>query len=246
MRQELKITSILLIMFILASSITIASASDDIDNATANDKSIMHIETEKIEQTRINQDPGTLEQAGNNQEPGTLEQTGNNQEHKTIEETENNHIETKTADQNILMGISKSDEDISAPNSNLSKLKDEIYGENLESNVEARISTNPIINVPLPSLPIMGDDPKVLYVDPDISWFEDFVRTTTFRNLKSALKAASPHTTILLKPGVYGDNSDSDLTIDKEVSIGRWGEYGEVIFEGYDAKKIFNIQKTLI
>ena len=85
------------------------------------------------------------------------------------------------------------------------------------------------------------------YVDGSVSASGTGTQDSPFKTLKNAIDSASNGDTIYVAPNTYkGSGSNVALTINKAVSIERWGTSGEVIFDGENRYSIFTLSSNVV
>ena len=70
--------------------------------------------------------------------------------------------------------------------------------------------------------------------------------SSPFKTLSKALNNAKDGDTIYVAPGTYTGTSNVKLTISKSVSIERWGDSGDVIFDGQSSRYIFILNSNVV
>ena len=86
---------------------------------------------------------------------------------------------------------------------------------------------------------------SVLYVNGSVSSEGNGQATNPFKTLKNAINYASVGDIIYVAPGTYKGTNNIALTITKSINIYRWGDSGEVIFDGQEKYKIFTINSVV-
>ena len=109
------------------------------------------------------------------------------------------------------------------------------------------ISEGSAVNAIVDSQRLANGSGSIWYVDANAASSGSGTQSRPYKKLKNAINAAADGDTILIAPGTYRGTGDNvDLAISKELTIDRWGESGEVIFDGENGYRIFTINANVV
>ena len=84
------------------------------------------------------------------------------------------------------------------------------------------------------------------YVDGSVTASGSGTQNSPFKTLREAINNAVAGDTIYIAPGTYSGLNNVKLTINKALTLERWGDSGEVIFDGQNMNYIFTLNSNVV
>jgi len=115
------------------------------------------------------------------------------------------------------------------------------------NSISYQINGNTHINALVDNQRLTVNQGNLWYVNGSVSSSGSGNESSPYKTLKYAINNAEDGDTIYVAPGIYTGSSNVGLTISKAVTIERWGDTGEVIFDGQQNNYgIFTLNSNII
>ena len=124
-----------------------------------------------------------------------------------------------------------------------------VIGDNLNRVAFSGVDAGFIINAVIDNqtLTLTNNNHTSWYVNGSVASAGHGTLISPSKALMSAINLASNGDTIYIAPGIYkGSGNNVNLNINKALTIERWGDSGEVIFDGENSNRIFNLNSNII
>ena len=121
-----------------------------------------------------------------------------------------------------------------------------IIGDNLNKVEFSDITSGFVITAVVDNQKLTSSTGSSWYVSTTGSSRGSGTQSNPYNSLQRAIRSASNGDTIYIAPGTYSGYNNAGLTISKSLTIERWGDSGEVIFDGQNNRNIFNLNANVI
>ena len=121
-----------------------------------------------------------------------------------------------------------------------------IIGDNLKKVSFSGITSPFTLNAVIDNQRLTVNGGNSWYVNTAVSSSGLGTQTSPFKTLLSAINNAKNGDVIYIAPGTYIGNGNVKLIINKELTLERWGDEGEVIFDGQNTNYIFTLNSNAV
>ena len=121
-----------------------------------------------------------------------------------------------------------------------------LIGDNLNRVSFSQVDNDATLTAFIDNQRLTNRNGTIWYVDANARQNGDGTAQNPYKGLRDALNNANNGDTILMAPGTYKSTDNARLYITKKVTIERWGDTGEVIFNALNDFKILTIQSNAI
>ena len=121
-----------------------------------------------------------------------------------------------------------------------------VIGDNLNRASFSDVSGTFTVNAVIDNQRLTVNNGNSWYVKGSVTSSGTGTESNPYKTLSSAISKARDGDTIYIAPGTYTGSGNVKLTISKAVTIERWGNSGEVIFDGQNSNYFFTLNSNVV